>query len=72
VSAQTTAHSLRKRRRCVRQRARRVVRRQLQDRADHRPRLAQPHTARARDRRILGWFNNARLHESLADIPPAE
>jgi len=20
----------------------------------------------------LGWFNNARLHESLGDIPPAE
>ena len=39
-------------RRRLRQRARRELRRQLQDRADRRPRLAQPHTARARRRRI--------------------
>ncbi len=40
------------RRRRLRQRARRELRRQLQDRADPRPRLAHPLPARARDRRV--------------------
>ena len=35
-----------------RQRARRELRRQLYDRADRRPRLADPHATRARDRRV--------------------
>ena len=39
-------------RRRLRQRHGRELRRQLQDRADRRPRLAHPHPARARDRRV--------------------
>ena len=39
-------------RRRLRQRARRELRRQLQDRADPRPRLANPNPARTRDRRV--------------------
>ena len=37
---------------CIRQRARRIIRGHLQDRADRRPRLAHQSAARARDRRL--------------------
>ena len=59
-------------RRRLRQRARRVVRRQLQDRADLRPRLATRVQLELAIVEYIGWFNNARLHEALGDIPPAE
>ena len=49
-----------------------IVRRQLQDRADRRPRLATRSQLELAVVEYLGWFNNARLHESLGDIPPAE
>ncbi len=33
---------------------------------------AHPVAARARDRRVLAWFNTTRLHGAPGDIPPAE
>jgi transposase InsO family protein len=39
------------------------------DRADRRPRLADLELAVVEYR---GWFNDARLHESLGDLTPAE
>ena len=60
-------------RRRLRQRARRELRRQLQDRADRRPRLAHPHPARARDRRIrrLVQPRRACTRRSATSRPPS-
>jgi putative transposase len=50
----------------------RELRRQLQDRAHLRPRLAHPLAARTGRRGIHRWFSHSRPHEALGDIPPAE
>ena len=34
--------------------------------------MAHQHAARARDRRLLAWFNHRRLHSSLGNRPPVE
>jgi putative transposase len=62
----------RPRRRRLRQRARRVVRRQLQDRTDADRVWRSRSQLELATVEYLGWFNNARLHESLGDIPPVE
>ena len=59
-------------RRRLRQRDGRELRRQLQDRADPRPRLAHPLPARARDRRIRRLVQPRPPAQRLGDIPPAE
>ena len=59
-------------RRRLRQRARRELRRQLQDRADPRPRLAHPLPARARDRRIRRLVQQRAPPQLTRRLPPAE
>src|SRR5215210_2249891 len=50
----------------------RGVRRQLQDRAYRRPRLAESQPARAAVVEYVGWFKTIRLHQALGDVPRAE
>ncbi len=49
-----------------------IVRRQLQDRADRRSRVALPRAARARDRRLRRLVQHAPAAPSLGNVPPVE